>query len=1540
MATLALTALGSAAGSALLPSGVSILGATITGAAIGQAVGGVVGALIDNALFGSSGQAVQRTEEGPRLSDLQFLSSTEGAHIPKIYGRARISGQVIWATNLEEETITTTQTSSSQSGGKGSLFSGGGGEQQQETVTQTEYRYYANFAVGLCEGEITRVGRIWADGKELNQSEYTIRIYKGTESQTADSLITSKEGSSVVPAYRGTAYVVFERMPLGRFGNRLPQMTFEVFRSVDGFETLLQAVTMIPGSGEFAYESDTITRNAGNGVTVSENAHSRQGGSDWDVSLDQLEDTLPNIGRVALVVSWFGTDLRCDQCEIKPKVDSASKTTAPDSWLVNGVNRASADVVSTYNSRAAFGGTPSDASVVSAIQDLKARGYEVVFYPFILMDIESGNSLTNPYTGSTPQPTYPWRGRITCDPAPDQYGTPDQTAGCATQVAAFTGTAAAGDFTISGEAVTYGGPAEWSFRRFILHYAKLCVAAGGVDAFFLGSELRGLTTLRESASSFPFVDDLVTLASDVAGIFTAASQTTELTYAADWSEYFGYQPTDGSNDVYFHLDDLWSSSDIDAIAIDNYWPTSDWRDGNSHLDYVAGYRSIYDSSYLKANIAGGEGYDWYYASAGDRSTQNRTDITDGGYGKPWVFRYKDIKNWWENSHYNRPGGVESGSPTSWTAESKPIWFSELGCPAVDKGSNQPNVFYDPKSSESFFPYSSRGVRDDLIQRRHIQAMIEYFDPTHDDYVTDANPVSGVYADRMVDLSNIYVYTWDARPYPAFPHNLGAWSDGTNWPYGHWLTGRVADAPVAQTIETILSDFGFSNYDVSGVSGIMHGYIIDRIMSARSALQPLEIAFFLDSFESGGNIKYTQRGRESSLVTLTPDDLVETEPGAELYQLTRRQETELPGVAKVTFIDGDKNYLSGSAEARRLVVNSERVSEANFPMITAQSQATLIAERILQDQWAAREGSALDLPPSYLAYEPSDIFTLTANSRNFVLRMTRISDSGMKRAVEAKSYEQTIYTVMKASERSQAPEDALVFGPAVGHFMDLPILTGNEIPHAGYVAAYQSPWPGQVAFYRSPESSNFNRVALTASPAVLGVTSATFASGPTGRWDYANTLTVELYNGELESFSELAVLNGANMCAVQNAAGDWEVIQFQTATLVSGTTYDLTNLLRGQGGTEDNMSASLAAGANFIMLDRAVQQVNMGIIEVGLQYNWRYGPANRAIDDDSISSAVHTFEGRGLKPWSPVHVTGEREDNGDITISWVRRTRIGGDPWEVVEVPLSETTEAYEVDILDGNSPSTVVRTIEASSTTATYTAAQQNADFSPAPPASFSLNVYQMSDVYGRGVGRAATISVPTWWDTNFPGATMVLDFQNDRYMLNSSEISASDIITGHTGLIDANGIHIDTEDVHFTDQTWHSSSAGTFLIEASHTHATNIVLLGLNGVHGIETHPDDDRVEHWEGTTLLTAITLADASPPSQNWTSGAKMALTWDSSNRRMCMGGGTVASDANSAGSVGTIYLGSRSGSSKWWDGYIKYIAYYPDYKSAAAIQALTA
>src|SRR6185503_4750358 len=136
MAALVLSIAGAAAGG-------SLFGAA--GAIAGRLVGALAGSAIDQALFG--GRKI--SADGPRLSDLEVMASTAGAPIPRLYGRARLSGQIIWATRLEEVIGSDTQST----GGKGM-----GG---RVTTTTTTYSYFANFAVGLCERPIGTVLRVW-----------------------------------------------------------------------------------------------------------------------------------------------------------------------------------------------------------------------------------------------------------------------------------------------------------------------------------------------------------------------------------------------------------------------------------------------------------------------------------------------------------------------------------------------------------------------------------------------------------------------------------------------------------------------------------------------------------------------------------------------------------------------------------------------------------------------------------------------------------------------------------------------------------------------------------------------------------------------------------------------------------------------------------------------------------------------------------------------------------------------------------------------------------------------------------------------------------------------------------------------------------------------------------------------------------------------------------------------------------------------------------------------------------------------------------
>ena len=1319
MATLALAAAGAAAGSALLPSGLTLLGATIGGATLGAQIGALAGSFVDQALLGGSGQS--RTFAGPRLSDLKVTTSTEGAPIPRVYGRARLGGQVIWATEFEEEVVTT------EAGGSGKGGGSGGG-----SAKQVEYRYYANFAVALAEGEISGIGRVWADGEELDLGAVTWRLYIGTEDQQPDGLIVAREGAENAPAYRGVAYIVFERMPLAAYGNRLPQLSFEVFRAVDDFHREVRGIVLIPGSGEFVYSTQEVTRREASGLQVAENVHTRQGGTDWTVSVDQLESFLPNAKSVSLVTSWFGTDLRASHCKIRPGVEIANKSTKPLSWSVAGLSRSDAHVVSLHEGRPAYGGTPSDQTVVSAIRDLKKRGLSVVLTPFILMDVPHGNEKPDPYRAGQPgQPAYPWRGRVTLSLAPDQPNSPDKTPAAAEEVAEFVGKAQVGDFRVSGDAVVYTGPAEWSYRRFILHYAYLAKAAGGIDGFVIGSEMRGLTQVRSGPSTYPFVAALVQLASDVKSVL---GPETKVTYAADWSEYFGHHPQDGSGDVYFNLDPLWASPAVDAIGIDLYWPLSDWRDGNEHADAAAGVRSIYDLDYLKSNIAGGEGYDWYYASAEDRVSQIRTPITDG-QGKPWVFRYKDLKSWWLNEHYHRPGGAEQDTPTVWVPQSKPVWFMEIGCPAVDKGANQPNVFVDPKSSETSLPYFSNGKRDDFMQRRYLQALIEAFNPDHDGYREGLNPISTVYGGPMVDPNRIHVYAWDARPYPIFPADTEVWGDGENWHRGHWINGRIASAPIADLVAEILSDADFRDYDASALSGILPGYSIDRVMSPREALQPLELAFFFDAVESGERIVFRHRGATTGVLEVTPDDLVEERPYADLLRLTRGQETELPASAKISYLSAANDYRQAVAEARRLAGASARVSQAELAVVLEDEQAAAIADAWLFETWAARERASFVLPPSKLAIEPADVVALTCGGRKRLFRVKEIGDRGA-REVEALSIDPAIYILGEGSARTARKSPPAPSGQASGYFLDLPLLRGDEPPHAAYFAATQFPWPGAISLLRSPSDSGYVLQAVATAPATAGELLDPLPPGPVGRFDWRTRFRVQLDHGELASVEALQLLSGANVAAIRNTAGEWEIVQFQAAQLMGPKTYELSGLLRGQAGTEVAMDGEILQGAPFVLLNQALARIDLAPADVGLAFNWRFGPADQDLGHPNYAQIQHTFRGVGLRPYSPVHLRGKRSRNGDLVLSWIRRTRVGGDSWELNEIPLAEDEELYDVEILDGN---TVKRILSTTSPSALYSAELQMEDFG-APPTAVTVRVYQVSRVWGRGAPCTALI--------------------------------------------------------------------------------------------------------------------------------------------------------------------------------------------------------
>jgi len=926
------------------------------------------------------------------------------------------------------------------------------------------------------------------------------------------------------------------------------------------------------------------------------------------------------------------------------------------------------------------------------------------------MEQLQGNTLPDPWTGDVGQPVLPWRGRITLSVAPGRPGSADRTEAAGAEVVAFFGGAMPTHFSRSGDRVSYSGPAgDWGYRRFILHYAHLCAAAGGVDAFCIGSELRGMTQIRSAENIFPAVEALRQLAGDVRGIL---GPQTKISYAADWSEYFGYH--DPAGNVQFHLDPLWADPNIDFVGIDNYMPLSDWRDGEEHAD--AHWGSIYNLDYLKANIAGGEGYDWSYANPADEAAQVRRTITDGAHGEPWVYRYKDIRNWWLNAHHDRIGGQRSPAPTAWVPGSKPVRFTEFGCAAIDRGTNEPNKFLDPKSSESRPPKYSSGRSDDLIQMQYLRAMREFW--------LDAsnNPVSAQYGGPMVDMERAHVWAWDARPFPVFPNLTSVWSDGDNYGRGHWLNGRATNQVLASVVADICEGSGVDQPDVSMLYGLVRGFWTGEVGSARSALQPLMLAYGFESLERDGRLQFRMRDGKLTARLNAASLAIAPEIDGPL-EVTRAAEAEMAGRVRLSFSEAEGDFEARSAEAVFPDEEGLSVAQSELPLVLTVSEGRGIVERWLSEARVARDSIRFALPPSAVALGAGDVVEL-GEAR---YRIDRIEMAGLQ-IVDGVRVEPASYSASDNAEERSRPKPVAARTPVYPVLLDLPLLSGSEIQHAPHFAVTATPWQGPVAVWSASSDSGYQVNRVISAPSTIGLTQTALPMAGIGKWDRGPSLRVRVYGGTLASASMLEVLNGRNLAAVGDGSIDrWEIIQFSEAVLVGPQTYELSTRLRGQAGTEGAMPVEWPPGSMIVFLDRGVEQLDLPLSARGLDRHYRIGVIQRGYDDLSVVHRVEAVEGIGLRPFAPAHFRADRSGSGDLDLTWVRRTRIDGDSWMSVEVPLGEEREAYLLRVRVGQA---VVREVQVSTNSWTYSYALQLAD---GATGGCVVEVAQVSAQFGPG---------------------------------------------------------------------------------------------------------------------------------------------------------------------------------------------------------------
>ncbi len=504
--------------------------------------------------------------------------------------------------------------------------------------------------------------------------------------------------------------------------------------------------------------------------------------------------------------------------------------------------------------------------------------------------------------------------------------------------------------------------------------------------------------------------------------------------------------------------------------------------------------------------------------------------------------------------------------------------------------------------------------------------------------------------------------------------------------------------------------------IEGVAGAAAGYVIDRPMRTRDALEPLLVAFDAVAAERGGKVAVL--GRVETVVEIAGEALALPHDGA-AETATRTLEPR-PGEARVRFIDETADYQTGA-----VVVRSDDASataggvDLDLPLVCGGGLATAAAQRALDGEGVEAKTWALG-PLEALRLEPGNGVRLEGRSDDWrVMRVT--SDETASALLEPV----TARRLVEDDGVWRGGETPAVVGAPFLRVLDLPPLMGIETDARPLIAVAAEPWR-TMRLHAGATFETLTARGDVETPAMVGVLLEALEAGVRHRWDEANAVVVRVEGAAPESSVEMAVLGGGNALAVETAVG-WEIVQYRSAELVGPGTWRLTGLLRGQQGTEVEMRAGAGAGAVVVFLDRDLARAEIGRGERGLPLVCRAGPAGAAPGGAGFSETLFVARGVHDRPWSPSGLTVETLAEG-LAIRWTPRVRLWGDGWD--GEPAAVDPMRFRLRILHGN---VAVRTMEVEGVSAFYSAANLASDFPDGVTQTVRIAVAQWGEGFGWG---------------------------------------------------------------------------------------------------------------------------------------------------------------------------------------------------------------
>ena len=518
------------------------------------------------------------------------------------------------------------------------------------------------------------------------------------------------------------------------------------------------------------------------------------------------------------------------------------------------------------------------------------------------------------------------------------------------------------------------------------------------------------------------------------------------------------------------------------------------------------------------------------------------------------------------------------------------------------------------------------------------------------------------------------------------------------------SGRVSGRSLSGVVSEICREAGIVDAETSRIHGLVRGYTAGGGETGRARLQPLMLAFGFDGFERDGKLTFLSRALAQESI-VEEGQAVFTSTDAPTIEHSRAGRAELSGRVRLVHVSAGGGYSVRSVEAVEPDEAAGSVSVSELPLVLSGGEAAAMAERWLAEARIARDTVSLGLPPSASRLGVGDILRLGVGA-GAAYRIDRMTITA-HRGIEAVRVEPAVY---RAPMRQEEPPRSAAFSLAVpveGLLMDLPLITGEEAPVGPWFAATADPWPTKAALYSSEAGQSYGLDLVQNGPATVGVTETALPAATAGVVDYGPALRLRLVSGALSSTTPESLLAGANRALIGDGGTEnWEVFQFEEAELVAPDTYLLRRRLRGQAGTDGIMPEEWPVGSVFVLLENTPQQIALPASMRDVSRHYRFGPAAKALDHPSYTHLEMAVRGAGLRPYRPCHL-GITANGSDIDLSWIRRTRLDGDSWSALEVPLGEESERYLVRIIEGGS---VLREETTSAPAFIYAAADQALD--------------------------------------------------------------------------------------------------------------------------------------------------------------------------------------------------------------------------------------